>query len=509
MPAPGGGRAPRRPSAACTCDARDGETGGVTDTSTSLSKVEADQGRQPRPAGHPRGGARRRLPLVLRRQRGPAQVPRRLPAGRPRRAQRAQAGAARRRPHLHGAGRHPRRRPDRRAVPRPRRPRRRGSATARCGSPPARASSTTSCTRATCAALIGALNDHAGHDAGRLRRRGAQRHAAARPRCPTARRPASRPLADGACADASGPAPPPTTELWLDGERAVTASPPTREDEPLYGADLPAPEVQDRLRLARRQLRRRLQPGHRRRARARATGRWRASRCWSAAGWARATPTDTRTPAWPSPLAFVAPDELVEVVEAVVAVQRDHGNRADRDHARLKYLIDDWGLDRFRAEVEAPPRPAPGPAPSRSCSEAADDHLGWHRQGDGTLVPRRARRRRAHRDTDGRPAARSGLRAVVERFGPGVRLPPARTCCSPASPPATGPRSRRSCATHGVPLAERGRPTSSARPWPAPPCPPAAWPWPRPSGPCPACSTRSHAALDAAGPGRPGRPTCA
>ena len=33
-------------------------------------------------------------------------------------------------------------------------------------------------------------------------------------------------------------------------------------------------------------------------------------------------------------------------------VQRDHGNREDRKLARLKYLVDRWGLDAFRAKVE-------------------------------------------------------------------------------------------------------------------------------------------------------------
>jgi sulfite reductase beta subunit-like hemoprotein len=60
-------------------------------------------------------------------------------------------------------------------------------------------------------------------------------------------------------------------QLWLDGERAVTAVEPGEApgEEPLYGTHLPAPEVQDRLRLSRRQLHRRLQQRHRRRARAR------------------------------------------------------------------------------------------------------------------------------------------------------------------------------------------------------------------------------------------------
>ena len=40
------------------------------------------------------------------------------------------------------------------------------------------------------------------------------------------------------------------------------------------------------------------------------------------------------------------------VAEAVVKVQRDHGNRVDRKRARMKYLIHEWGLPKFKAMVE-------------------------------------------------------------------------------------------------------------------------------------------------------------
>src|SRR5690606_37348924 len=43
---------------------------------------------------------------------------------------------------------------------------------------------------------------------------------------------------------------------------------------------------------------------------------------------------------------------IVEVSEAVVKAQRDHGSRANRKRARLKYTIDDHGLDWFKGEVE-------------------------------------------------------------------------------------------------------------------------------------------------------------
>jgi len=51
-------------------------------------------------------------------------------------------------------------------------------------------------------------------------------------------------------------------------------------------------------------------------------------------------------------IGFVAPEQVVAVAEAVVTAQRDYGNRAVRKRARLKYTIDDRGLDWFKSEVE-------------------------------------------------------------------------------------------------------------------------------------------------------------
>jgi sulfite reductase (NADPH) hemoprotein beta-component len=51
-------------------------------------------------------------------------------------------------------------------------------------------------------------------------------------------------------------------------------------------------------------------------------------------------------------LGFCTPEQAVDVAEKVVTVQRDWGNRHSRKRARLKYTIEDRGLDNFRAEVE-------------------------------------------------------------------------------------------------------------------------------------------------------------
>jgi len=50
---------------------------------------------------------------------------------------------------------------------------------------------------------------------------------------------------------------------------------------------------------------------------------------------------------------LVRPDDVVAVAHAILEVFIEHGNRADRKKARLKYLLDAWGLERFIGEVES------------------------------------------------------------------------------------------------------------------------------------------------------------
>lgn len=52
-------------------------------------------------------------------------------------------------------------------------------------------------------------------------------------------------------------------------------------------------------------------------------------------------------------LGFISPDALLPVAEAIVTTQRDNGDRTNRKHARLKYTIEDRGVDWFREEVES------------------------------------------------------------------------------------------------------------------------------------------------------------
>ncbi|MBY0087749.1 MULTISPECIES: assimilatory sulfite reductase (NADPH) hemoprotein subunit [Brevibacillus] len=51
-------------------------------------------------------------------------------------------------------------------------------------------------------------------------------------------------------------------------------------------------------------------------------------------------------------IGFVTPEQVLEVAEKTVMIQRDYGDRAVRKHARFKYTIDDRGIEWFIHELE-------------------------------------------------------------------------------------------------------------------------------------------------------------
>ena len=83
---------------------------------------------------------------------------------------------------------------------------------------------------------------------------------------------------------------------------------------------------------------------------------------------------------------FVEPDQVPEVWAGVTGLFRDYGYRRLRSRARLKFLVADWGTERFREVLEkeylggALPD---GPAPVDPAAPVHRDHIGVHRQRDG------------------------------------------------------------------------------------------------------------------------------
>jgi sulfite reductase (ferredoxin) len=93
--------------------------------------------------------------------------------------------------------------------------------------------------------------------------------------------------------------------------------------------------------------------------------------------------------------AFVEPERVAEVWAGVTSVFRDYGYRRSRMHARLKFLLADWGPEKFRRVLEEEYLSAPLPDGPPPPTTEDRDHVGVHAQKDGNLyvgaVPRAGR----------------------------------------------------------------------------------------------------------------------
>ncbi len=81
-------------------------------------------------------------------------------------------------------------------------------------------------------------------------------------------------------------------------------------------------------------------------------------------------------------LGFFTPDKLIEVARAVLTIHRDFGDRTERKHARLKYVVAERGVDWTRAEVEQRAGLRLAPAKPFKFTTTADLY-GWHKAVDG------------------------------------------------------------------------------------------------------------------------------
>ncbi len=143
----------------------------------------------------------------------------------------------------------------------------------------------------------------------------------------------------------------------------------------------------------------------------------------------------------------VPADDLVKVTEAVVRLQRDNGDRGDRRRARLKYVVDDRGVDWTRETIGTYfGRPLDPVLPMPPI--AVPDLLGWHEQGDGRGwlgVPVPSGR------IDG--PVRVALREIVERFAPDPIVTPQQDVLLSDVSPADRAPIEAILRSHGVALA--------------------------------------------------------
>jgi sulfite reductase (NADPH) hemoprotein beta-component len=121
-------------------------------------------------------------------------------------------------------------------------------------------------------------------------------------------------------------------------------------------------------------------------------------------------------------IGFVTPDQVIATARAVVTVHRDFGDRTNRKHARLKYVLAERGVAWFRGELEQRLGFKLGPARPFVFTRQGDLY-GWQKQFDGRYFLGLFVQNGRIKD-DGAGRLKTGLRRVVEQFQPELRLTP-------------------------------------------------------------------------------------
>jgi sulfite reductase (ferredoxin) len=125
-------------------------------------------------------------------------------------------------------------------------------------------------------------------------------------------------------------------------------------------------------------------------------------------------------PRMADPIGYVDKEKVYDLVKAIVATQRDYGDRGDRRHARMKYILEEWGVEKFRSTVEgyfgqkiAPYQPLP--------DWKYQDFLGWNEQGDGKLFFGLSVENGRVKN-EGSFQLKTALKVIIERFQLPMRL---------------------------------------------------------------------------------------
>jgi sulfite reductase (ferredoxin) len=203
-------------------------------------------------------------------------------------------------------------------------------------------------------------------------------------------------------------------EIWLDGERAVTFE---TESEPLYGdAYLPrkfkigfAVEGENTTDIYSHDC------GFVAHFEA---GELLGFTALAGGGLGQTNGIKETHPRLADPFCFLSPDDLLPVAQAVVSIHRDFSDRSNRKRARLKYVIEDRGIEWFAAEMSRRlGRPLAPPRELRWHRQA--DYFGWHEQSPGVWFF-------GLRVVSGRlgKAQRAAVREVVETLAPEIRFTP-------------------------------------------------------------------------------------
>jgi sulfite reductase (ferredoxin) len=120
------------------------------------------------------------------------------------------------------------------------------------------------------------------------------------------------------------------------------------------------------------------------------------------------------------PIGYVDKADVYDLVKAIVATQRDYGDRHNRRHARMKYLLADWGVEKFRTQVETYLGKKLGQFKHLPAWQYLD-FLGWNEQGDGKLFFGLSVENGRIKN-EGKFQLKTALRQVIEQYQLPMRL---------------------------------------------------------------------------------------
>ena len=120
------------------------------------------------------------------------------------------------------------------------------------------------------------------------------------------------------------------------------------------------------------------------------------------------------------PLLFCNPSDLIQVLEQIVKIQRDYGDRKNRKHARLKYLVAEEGTKWFKRLIEYKLNKN-FDNPLKLNNLKVVDHLGWHEQGDGKWYTGIFISSGRIIDNKNKKI-KTGLRNIIKTFNPSITL---------------------------------------------------------------------------------------
>ncbi len=153
-------------------------------------------------------------------------------------------------------------------------------------------------------------------------------------------------------------------------------------------------------------------------------------------------------------IGFVTREQIVAAAKAVVTVHRDFGDRTNRKHARLKYVLEEKGAEWFRNEVEERMGFKFQPARAFKFTKQGDV-FGWRQQLDGNhflgLYVETGRIKDA-----GNHQLKTALRKIVEQFRTEIRLTPSQNLLLTNVKPADREGITKILAEHGVAVENQG-----------------------------------------------------